>query len=77
MSNFAGHGGSYRVDESGQKTQVEAPTEDHKDGNAPRDHEGRRLDRAPAASAAAPAPETTPPARKRGVLSVLSGDNKE
>lgn len=33
---FAGIGGSYRIDESGKRVQVEAPTSEHPEGNRAR-----------------------------------------
>ena len=50
-----GHGGSYRVGEDGELTQTEAPTQDHPEGNRPRDAEGKALD-------ASTSPPTLPPA---------------
>lgn len=35
MSN-AGHGGSYTINEKGERVLTEAPTADHPDGNGPR-----------------------------------------
>lgn len=39
MENYHGQGGSYTVDADGKKTQTEAPTADHPEGNRPRDAE--------------------------------------
>ncbi|HEY9081341.1 hypothetical protein [Magnetovibrio sp.] len=40
-------GGRYEQTKGGKIKQVEAPTQDHPDGNAPRDAQGVRVDRAP------------------------------
>lgn len=37
MENYHGQGGSYSVDADGKKTQTEAPTADHPEGNRPRE----------------------------------------
>lgn len=37
MENYHGQGGSYTADADGKKTQAEAPTADHPEGNRPRD----------------------------------------
>lgn len=39
MDEYHGVGGSYTTDENGKKTQTEAPTADHADGNRPREAE--------------------------------------
>ena len=44
---FHGQGGSYIV-ENGVRRRVEEPTQDHPEGNRPRDTNGRPLDIAPA-----------------------------
>lgn len=42
MENYHGQGGSYSADADGKKTQTEAPTADHPEGNRPRDAEPPR-----------------------------------
>ena len=51
--NGTAGGGSYEV-RDGKFVQLEAPTQDHPEGNRPRDAQGRALD--------LPAPEATPAA---------------
>lgn len=65
-----GHGGSFTVGgESGEVTPTAAPTQDHPDGNAPRNAEGRKLHLGqpiPAEPEQLPAePEALPAARAR------------
>lgn len=61
---FAGQGGSYRIGADGKRVRVEAPTQDHPQGNRARDAQGRPLDvpsepaPADAAGTMEPAPET-------------------
>lgn len=49
-----GKGGSYVVDGDGEPRLVEEPTKDHPEGNAARDADGNRLDRATPIDAPAP-----------------------
>ena len=69
---YAGQGGSYRVEADGRLVRVEAPTQDHPQGNRPRDAQGRPLD-VPAEISAAevPAAEPQPKSARRGIASVL------
>lgn len=59
-----GHGGAHVVDGDGNVTST-APTEDHPEGNAPRDAQGKRIDVVPEAEEAAPPQTTDRPARNR------------
>lgn len=53
---MARSGGAYRADKPNTKPKLVERTQDHPDGNAPRDENGRRLDRpAPAGKPATPA----------------------
>jgi len=65
MSNtdqFSGVGGSYTVDpRTGERKQVEKPTEDHPEGNQARDENGKPLDQPAETQPALPAPASTPP----------------
>ena len=74
---FSGQGGSYVIDKDGKRMRVETPTQDHPEGNRPRDAEGKPLDFAAAAGAppipAAPAPEAAP-RRARISPAAASGD---
>lgn len=53
-----GTGGRYVADDDGKPQRVEEPTKDHPEGNAARDADGNRLDRA---APAVPADATVPP----------------
>jgi len=69
MSNVpVGHGGSYRVGENGEVTQAEAPTQDHPEGNRPRNSDGKALhlgEPVPEEKPAAPPEPAEPPAARR------------
>lgn len=62
MSN-TGHGGSYTINDKGERVLTEAPTADHPDGNRPRE--------AAEAVAQAAAPESKP-AKKYAAPTTLS-----
>ena len=78
---YHGQGGSYRVDAEGKVERVEAPTQDHPQGNRPRDAQGRPLDVPAEIPAAQPSPEASPvdpaPRSPRRMASVPTSDNKE
>jgi len=81
MNPFAGQGGSYRIDAEGKVERVEAPTQDHPQGNRPRDAQGRPLDLPAEIPAAQASPEAAPvdpaPRSPRRMASVPTSDNKE
>lgn len=59
-NEFAGQGGSYKVDADGRLVRAEAPTQDHPLGNRARDAQGRPLDAPPESPAAEASPSAAP-----------------
>lgn len=71
MTNvIPGHGGSYAVNDAGELMQKEAPTQDHPEGNRPRDANGKPLDAPPPAAEEKPAPAPEPSPRRSRLTSV-------